>query len=256
MKKKIIKQSNRISNTAQLVKTKTNLKTKSNTNNKTIKKNIPTKNKNTINKAIDNTKISTKFKKEKLFNIANILSISRFIILPYFIYKIYIYKINPSNDNLIHLVLLVVIVGLTDFFDGFLARRLKQQTRFGHFIDPICDKFFSISAFTLLLLYFDFPLWIYILYIIRDIFGSVMTTFLYFKRSTSPNPNYWGKIGVALSFLLLVWYIVLPQLKLYFPADHILLKPELLAYLWLSILLVSVYKYYINYRAIVFFKKN
>ena len=49
------------------------------------------------------------------------------------------------------LALSVVTIGLTDFFDGFLARRFKQETDMGRLLDPLADKFFVImTLFTLI----------------------------------------------------------------------------------------------------------
>ena len=43
-------------------------------------------------------------------------------------------------------VVIFVTVAISDYFDGFLARRLKQETAFGKFLDPLADKILVISA--------------------------------------------------------------------------------------------------------------
>ncbi len=195
-------------------------------------------------------------KKEVWLNFSNLLSISRLIFLPFFLLQAYTYKNLPSNKNLLLLLSLVMLIALSDFLDGYIARRLKQQTHLGLFLDPLCDKIFSISAFTLLLMYFEFPFWIYLIYVIRDIFGSVMSIFLLLKRNVQPIPNYWGKFSVGLSLVVLAWYFMLPLLKTYYPTHSLFINPEFLAYIWLITLLVSIYKYYQGYKKIIFKQKD
>jgi len=46
---------------------------------------------------------------------------------------------------------LFVIAGLSDFLDGFVARRLDAETELGAFLDPVCDKLLSLCFFTFLM---------------------------------------------------------------------------------------------------------
>ena len=48
------------------------------------------------------------------------------------------------------ILMLLVIAGLTDLFDGFLARKLHQQTRIGQYLDPIADKLLLSTLFMVL----------------------------------------------------------------------------------------------------------
>ena len=49
--------------------------------------------------------------------------------------------------------LISFIAGVTDWFDGYLARKLKQTTRFGAFLDPVADKVMVITALVLIVEY-------------------------------------------------------------------------------------------------------
>lgn len=78
---------------------------------------------------------------------ANIITISRILFVPIFIY--FLVNINLPNYDLISAVLFLFI-SLTDFLDGYVARKYKQITNFGKFLDPLADKILIVSALVVL----------------------------------------------------------------------------------------------------------
>ncbi len=76
------------------------------------------------------------------FNLPTALTLSRIVVIPLFIY------VTPGNNFLGAVVF--GLASLTDFLDGFLARRTGQVTTFGVIVDPIADKFLVIAALILL----------------------------------------------------------------------------------------------------------
>ncbi|MCQ1061326.1 CDP-diacylglycerol--glycerol-3-phosphate 3-phosphatidyltransferase [Photobacterium sp. DNB23_23_1] len=83
--------------------------------------------------------------------IPNILSFIRLILIPFFVVTFYLpYSWSPFATALIFL-----IAGVTDWFDGYLARKLNQTTRFGAFIDPVADKVMVAAAMVLVVEHYD-----------------------------------------------------------------------------------------------------
>ena len=74
--------------------------------------------------------------RENIVTIPNIISISRIMLSPlmYFLW-----------GNRVLLFLLLIVIGLTDVFDGYIAKKLKQQTLLGAWLDSIADFVFFIS---------------------------------------------------------------------------------------------------------------
>lgn len=70
-------------------------------------------------------------------NIPNILTLCRIGLLPVLVLVFYF----PEFENQ-HVVLasLFFVIGVTDLLDGYLARKLNQQSKFGAFLDPVADK--------------------------------------------------------------------------------------------------------------------
>ncbi len=76
-----------------------------------------------------------------MLNIPNILTIARIILLP-FMMSLFFLESTYGAVATWACFALYVIAALTDFLDGFLARKLNQISAFGTFLDPISDKIF------------------------------------------------------------------------------------------------------------------
>ena len=64
---------------------------------------------------------------------------------------------------------LLLVAGATDFLDGILARSLNQITALGHLLDPIADKLLAIILIVELIIFRDFPVWLAVAVVVRDL---------------------------------------------------------------------------------------
>ena len=81
-------------------------------------------------------------------HIPNILTTFRVILIPVFVILCYAMQ-NPDQSNP-YACLVFGIACITDLIDGFLARRLNENTRFGAFLDPVADKMIVCTALVLI----------------------------------------------------------------------------------------------------------
>tara|TARA_B110000858_G_scaffold177676_1_gene212867 strand:- start:1553 stop:2101 length:549 start_codon:yes stop_codon:yes gene_type:complete len=84
-------------------------------------------------------------------NWANIATFSRVILIPV---VVYCYHLDTQSSHLLAAALFT-IASLTDWLDGFLARKLKQSSEFGAFLDPVADKL--LVAIILIMLISVYP---------------------------------------------------------------------------------------------------
>ncbi len=82
-------------------------------------------------------------------NIANILTVTRLILLPFIVALFYV-EADWGGIAMWLCFFIYIVAALTDFFDGYLARKLNQITWFGTFLDPISDKIFVTTLMILL----------------------------------------------------------------------------------------------------------
>ncbi|MCU0941222.1 MAG: CDP-diacylglycerol--glycerol-3-phosphate 3-phosphatidyltransferase [Hydrogenophaga sp.] len=87
------------------------------------------------------------------FNLPTLLTWARIVAIPLIVGVFYLDGVSPPEQNLIATVLFVVFA-LTDWADGYLARKLNQTSAFGAFLDPVADKFL-VCASLLVLVHMD-----------------------------------------------------------------------------------------------------
>jgi cardiolipin synthase len=104
---------------------------------------------------------------------------------------------------------LFVAAGITDFFDGQLARRLHQQTRLGQYLDPVADKMLMSSMFLVLSLLHRIPWKFTVVVFGRDISILVVSAVLYATTSLRDfRPSIFGKANTT-SQVLAVFFVLL-----------------------------------------------
>lgn len=77
-----------------------------------------------------------------MYNLPNILTISRIVVIPVIFLSIYIHAAAWS----VFAAVLFILAAVTDYFDGYLARARNETSAFGRLLDPIADKLLVVSA--------------------------------------------------------------------------------------------------------------
>jgi CDP-diacylglycerol--glycerol-3-phosphate 3-phosphatidyltransferase len=93
-------------------------------------------------------------------NLPTLLTLSRIVLIPVFVFSVHLHPIFGA--------LVFGVASLTDFLDGYLARRSGEITKFGIILDPIADKFLVISALIVLVDMERLSAWIAIVIIVRE----------------------------------------------------------------------------------------
>jgi len=143
--------------------------------------------------------------KEKIFNISNFLSFSRFIILIPTIY----FLTSDTGDVLIEgyglkltlnraiSMLFMLSLYLSDLADGYLARKYNQITEFGKIIDPLADKVCVGAIVLSLVQQGDLPLWYVAIVIGRDLIILLAGAYLSTRIKFVLPSNKLGKFTVT-----------------------------------------------------------
>ena len=175
-------------------------------------------------------------------NLPNILTIFRIILLPVLILMI----LSSDQKFNFYAVLLFVAISASDFFDGYLARKMSIESTFGKMLDPIADKLFIITVIICLMIngtIVNLSLIPGFLIIFREIFVSGLREYYSTANNNAViNVSNLGKIKTAIQMLSL-FLILLAPLSLQF---SILLMNTGIVALWIAMILsmVSGYQYY------------
>ena len=137
--------------------------------------------------------------------IPNLISLLRIFLMPLFLYLIF----QPERSMKFAALIVFSIASLTDFFDGWSARKLKQESELGKFLDPLADKVLVISTLVaFLLIDYLIPLWMIIIIIGRDVLVTVMR-YVAVKKGMSIRTSRFGKIKTAFQMISILVIIMI-----------------------------------------------
>ncbi len=105
-------------------------------------------------------------------------------------------------------LVLFVIAGFSDGFDGYLARRFGWHTRLGALLDPVADKLLVSGLFVTLAITGDIPVWLAVVVLVRDlviVIGAV--TYQFIIGPVEGEPTRVSKLNTALQLLFLFFVI-------------------------------------------------
>lgn len=134
------------------------------------------------------------FKKSDLITIPNLLTYLRIILIAPFVYYFLV-------ENYIVAVVCIVISGLTDCFDGLLARKLNQITPLGKILDPIADKFTLLAVVVCMVIYVPVVLPVLITLLLKDVLMLLGGMDLINKGITPPAAKWYGKVGTVVFYV-------------------------------------------------------
>jgi CDP-diacylglycerol--glycerol-3-phosphate 3-phosphatidyltransferase len=131
----------------------------------------------------------------RVWTVPNALSALRLAGVPLFLYLVLVVE----RDGLAILVLMAS--GITDYLDGYIARRFSSFTRVGQLLDPLADRLYILATLLALVLRDGIPLWWAAAIIGRDALLGVTTLPYLRKHGFGPLPVHF--LGKAATFNLL-----------------------------------------------------
>ncbi len=146
---------------------------------------------------------------QKNANLPNLLTVIRVLSLPFFIFFLFQKEIEYQFWAFV----VFVIASITDLVDGYLARKLNQETEFGRFLDPLADKFLVIGAFvTFLFIHQQIELWMVLIIIFRDMLITFLR-WLAIKEGFTLRTTIMGKVKTAfqmgtICIILLIFMLI------------------------------------------------
>jgi cardiolipin synthase len=164
-------------------------------------------------------------------NIPNILTIIRLLLVPVFIL---VFFSEIPNAMLISF-LIFLFAGLTDFLDGYIARKYNLVTKWGSVLDPLADKLMSITVLLCLTYEAIIPVWVLVVIMAKELLMIIGGAVLY-KKGTYVPARFYGKVATVL------FYVAVIFLEIHRTIDLILMYVTVFAALF------SFYKYYENYK--------
>ncbi len=145
------------------------------------------------------------------FNLPNILTLLRLCLVPIFL----IFLLQENLESRLIAIFIFLIASLTDFLDGYLARKLNQATRFGEMIDPFADKILVLTAlFAFIYLDNQVPLWMVLTISGRDILITVLR-YLGEKKNIRIKTSRLGKMKTVFQMISIILILAVFAVRSY-----------------------------------------
>ncbi|WP_419725560.1 CDP-alcohol phosphatidyltransferase family protein [Terrisporobacter petrolearius] len=151
-----------------------------------------------------------KISKKEAFSIPNIMGYFRIILIPVFLYVYY----NATSVKDYYVVAgIVCISGITDFLDGFIARKFNMITEWGKFIDPLADKL--TQAALVFALSFKYKLMWYLvgLFIVKEGFMAIMGIIMLRKDKKLDGAKWFGKLCTAILYIVMFMLMLFQKMN-------------------------------------------
>ena len=140
-----------------------------------------------------------------IFSLPNVVSMSRVVLAAGFV------GARGAEERLA----LIGVASVTDFLDGWLARRRNAATRWGALIDPIADRIIVLTAVSAFLISGELTTWQYFVLLSRDIMtaiGFLVARLVPWLRPVEFKARYLGKVVTTLQLATFIAILAYPDL--------------------------------------------
>jgi len=184
-------------------------------------------------------------------NLANSITIARILLIPVFLVLLLGGLPEPYGD--IAAAAVFILAAATDKLDGYVARRSKQITTLGQFLDPLADKLLIAAALIALVSQGRVAAWVAMLIIGREIAVSVLRIVGVSQGVSIPADRY-GKLKTVLQIVYVV-YVLVPTDKIaeliHVSTDVATIIQWILAGVVVIVTLASGVRYFLNARGVI-----
>ena len=145
---------------------------------------------------------------KEILTVPNLLSMLRLCMIPLFVW------LYCAKEAFGATALVLVLSGITDIVDGFIARRFHMVSDFGKILDPIADKL--TQAAMLLCLFFRFPKMLILFFFLaaKEIFAGIMGLLIMKKTGKVHSSDWHGKITTALLYAMMILHVIFPNINM------------------------------------------
>ena len=161
------------------------------------------------------------FNKKDLFTIPNIMSYFRILLVPVFV-VIYLKALRENSvSGCIWALAIVALSGLTDVFDGRVARKLNQVTDLGKILDPIADKAMQFAMMFCVVVKYKYVYILIIIFGAKEIISLCFSSFLLAHNKNIGGAMWCGKICTVILYSVMLIFILPLDIKA--PVPNILI---------------------------------
>lgn len=124
---------------------------------------------------------------DAILTIPNLFTFGRLLCVPWFLWLVH------GAEERYQAAVLLAVLGATDWVDGYLARRLNQQSKFGRVFDPTVDRLMFLIALISMLVTDAAPAWFLLAVFAREALVALAALYLGARGVRTIKVSWWGK---------------------------------------------------------------
>ena len=138
---------------------------------------------------------------KKIITIPNILSVVRIGIIPFI-------AIEYFKGQYLLTAALLLLSGLTDVVDGFIARRFNMISEVGKVLDPIADKLTQVAVIVCLMVRHPVLLPLVVVVMVKELIMLIGAFAMINRASVTPYARWWGKMATAVLYAMMGYIVI------------------------------------------------
>lgn len=170
-----------------------------------------------------------------LYQISNIITTIRLLLALIFLY------LFTQTDQIVASSIIFTIAAISDFFDGWFARKLKISSKFGEQFDPLADKVLTLAAFFAFAIEGIIPLWCVIIIATRDFINTFIRFFFLSKKNIPTSFSAKSKTVLQLVFISIILFIKLLTIREIAPQYNYIIYSPVIFYIMLIITAITIW---------------
>lgn len=141
---------------------------------------------------------------KNIFTVPNLISLFRLMLIPLFVVT---YFNESENNYYLWSIIIVVVSGISDVIDGFIARKFNMISDLGKILDPIADKLTQVVVIMSLAIKHPSIFPMFIVLFAKELITLFAATHLLFKGTKPISSKWFGKLSTVVIFLTMVYTI-------------------------------------------------
>lgn len=149
--------------------------------------------------------------RKQLLSIPNLMGYFRILLIPVIVWR---YVTAETVTDYYIAAVMIGISGITDFLDGFVARRFHMITKVGKALDPIADKLTQGAIVLSLCFRYPYMIALMVLFVVKEGFMGIMGIIMLRKGKMLDGAKWFGKVCTAVLYVvmfLLILFLQLPE---------------------------------------------
>lgn len=146
---------------------------------------------------------------KKWLTVPNLLSVFRIVLIPVFVL---VFLESESDTIAFWPIAVLVLSGLTDLCDGFIARKFNQVSDVGKMLDPAADKLTQAAVIACLSIRFPSLLILLIIYVVKELSMLIGGVVLLKYKKQVPAAKWYGKVSTFEMYTAMLLFLLFPNM--------------------------------------------